>query len=63
MKLKQKIQIKRTKKLFDNTYKYKAVIRCIFAGYFRGNNLQFAQQKLKDSKKVSNGGKIGTMRV
>jgi len=52
MKLKQKIQIKRTKKLFDNTYKYKVVIRCIFAGYFRGNNLQFAQQKLKDSKKT-----------
>jgi hypothetical protein len=52
MKLNQKIQVKRTKKLFDNTYKYKAAILCIFAGYFRGNNLQFAQQKLKDVKKT-----------
>lgn len=52
MKLNQKIQIKRTKKLFDNTYKYKAVIVCLFAGFFRGNNLQFAQQKLKEVKKT-----------
>jgi hypothetical protein len=52
MKLNQKIQIKRTKKLFDNTYKYKASIICIFASYFRGNNIKFAQQKLKDVKKT-----------
>jgi hypothetical protein len=51
MKLNQKIQVKRTKKLFDNTYKYKAAVLCIFAGYFRGNNIQFAQQKLRDVKK------------
>lgn len=52
MKLNQKIQVKRTKKLFDNTYKYKAVIICLFAGFFRGNNLQFAHQKLKEVKKT-----------
>lgn len=52
MKLNQTIQVKRTKKLFDNTYKYKAAVRCIFAGYFRGNNIKFAQQKLKDVKKT-----------
>lgn len=52
MKLNQKIQVKRTKKLFDNTYKYKAVFICLFSGFFRGNNLEFAQQKLKDVKKT-----------
>lgn len=52
MKLNQKIQVKRTKKLFDNTYKYKAAIICIFAGYFRGNNIKFAQDKLKELKKT-----------
>lgn len=52
MKLNQKIQVKRTKKLFDNTYRYKAVIVCLFSGFFRGNNIQFAQQKLKEAKKT-----------
>jgi len=52
MKLNQKIPIKRTKKLFDNTYKYKAVIVNVFAGYFRGNNIQFVQEKLKGVKKT-----------
>lgn len=52
MKLNQKILVKRTKKLFDNTYKYKAALLCVFAGYFRGNNVKYAQQKLKDVKKT-----------
>lgn len=52
MKLNPNIQIKRTKKLFDNTYRFKVVILCIFAGYFRGNAIQFAQQKLKEAKKT-----------
>ena len=54
MKLNQKIIVKRTKKLFDNSYKYKAAVCCIFAGFFRGNNIQFAQQKLKAAKKTGN---------
>jgi hypothetical protein len=52
MKLNPNIQIKRTKKLFDNTYRFKVVILCIFAGYFRGNAVHFAQQKLKEAKKT-----------
>lgn len=52
MKLNQTIPIKRTKKLFDNTYRYKAVVICLFSGFFRGNNIQFAQQKLKEAKKT-----------
>ncbi len=52
MKLNEKIQVKRTKKLFDNTYSYKAVIVCPLSGLFRGNNVQYAQQKLKDIKKT-----------
>ena len=50
MKLNSKIQIKRTKKLFDNTYQYKAVIVCVFSGLFRGKHLQFAEKKLDEFK-------------
>ncbi len=52
MKLEEKILIKRTKKLFDNTYAYKAVIVCPLSNLFRGNNIQYAQQKLKEIKKT-----------
>lgn len=48
MKLNSKIQVKRTSKLFANRYKNKAVIITAFSGFFRGNNLQFAEKKLKE---------------
>lgn len=50
MKLNSKIQIKRPKKLFDNTYQYKAVIVCVFSSLFRGKHLQFAEKKLDEFK-------------
>ena len=50
MKLNSKIQVKRTKKLFDNTYQYKAVVVCVFSSLFRGKNLQFAEKKLEEFK-------------
>jgi hypothetical protein len=52
MKLNQKIPVKRTKKLFDNAYRYKAAIVCVFSSFFRGNNIKFVHQKLKDIKKT-----------
>jgi hypothetical protein len=47
MKLNQKIQVKKTKKLFMDIYQYKAVLVCPVSAWFRGCDLDFARQKLK----------------
>jgi hypothetical protein len=47
MKLNQKILVKKTKKLFMDTYQYKAVLVCPVSAWFRGCNLDFARQKLR----------------
>jgi len=46
MKLNPKIPIKRTKKLFLDTYSYKVVIISVFASVFRGNDLEHTAKKL-----------------
>jgi hypothetical protein len=46
MKLNPKIPIKRTKKLFLDTYRYKVVIVSVFASVFRGNDLDSVSKKL-----------------
>jgi hypothetical protein len=46
MKLSPKIPIKRTKKLFLDTYSYKVVIISVFASVFRGNDLDAVSKKL-----------------
>jgi len=46
MKLNPKIPIKRTKKLFLDTYRYKVVIISVFASVFRGNDLDSVFKKL-----------------
>jgi len=46
MKLNPKIPIKRTKKLFLDTYRYKVVIISAFASVFRGNDLDSVSKKL-----------------
>jgi len=46
MKLNPKIPIKRTKKLFLDTYRYKVVIVSALASMFRGNDLDSVSKKL-----------------
>ena len=48
MKLSKSILIKDTVSLFANKYKYKIVLVCPVAGWFRGNKLDFVLEKLKE---------------
>jgi hypothetical protein len=52
MKLNPKIPIKRTKKLFLDTYSYKVVIISVFASVFRGNDLEHTAKKLSHYEKT-----------
>ena len=51
MKLPKSVQIKDTVSLFSNKYKYKIVLVCPGAGFFRGNKLDYALEKLTEIKK------------
>jgi hypothetical protein len=46
MKLYQTIQTKQTTKLFNNKYKYKIVLVCKSAGWFRGCNFDYVTERL-----------------
>ena len=46
MKLYQTIQTKQTTKLFNNKYKYKIVLVCKSAGWFRGCNFEYVDERL-----------------
>lgn len=48
MKLPKSVLIKQTVSLFANKYKYKIVLVCPVAGWFRGNKLDFVLEKLKE---------------
>lgn len=48
MKLPKSVLVKDTVSLFANKYKYKIVLVCPGAGFFRGNKLDFAIEKLND---------------
>ena len=48
MKLPKSIQLKETVKLFANKYKYKIVLVCPAAGWFRGNRLDYVLEKLDE---------------
>jgi hypothetical protein len=48
MKLPKSILIKDTTSLFANKYKYKIVLVCPVAGWFRGNKLDFVLEKLNE---------------
>lgn len=48
MKLPKSILIKDTVSLFANKYKYKIVLVCPVAGWFRGNKLDFVLEKLTE---------------
>jgi hypothetical protein len=48
MKLPKSIKIKETVSLFANKYKYKIVLVCPVAGWFRGNKLDFVLEKLTE---------------
>lgn len=50
MKLPKSVQIKDTVSLFSNKYKYKIVLVCPGAGFFRGNKLDYALEKLTEIK-------------
>ena len=46
MKLYQTIQTKQTTKLFNNKYKYKIVLVCKSASWFRGCNFDYVNERL-----------------
>ena len=46
MKLYKSIQTKQTTKLFNKKYKYKIVLVCKSAGWFRGCNFEYVDEKL-----------------
>ena len=48
MKLPKSVQIKDTVSLFANKYKYKIVLVCPVAGWFRGNKLDYVLEKLNE---------------
>lgn len=48
MKLPKSVLIKDTVSLFANKYKYKIVLVCPGAGFFRGNKLDYALEKLTE---------------
>lgn len=48
MKLPKSVLIKETVSLFANKYKYKIVLVCPVAGWFRGNKLDFVLEKLNE---------------
>lgn len=48
MKLPKSVLIKDTVSLFANKYKYKIVLVCPVAGWFRGNKLDFVLEKLNE---------------
>ena len=48
MKLPKSVLIKDTVSLFANKYKYKIVLVCPVAGWFRGNKLDFVLEKLTE---------------
>lgn len=50
MKLPQLIKTKHTSKLFFNKYKYKVVLISAGASWFRGNNVDYANDQLQDLK-------------
>lgn len=50
MKLPKSVLIKETVSLFANKYKYKIVLVCPAAGWFRGNKLDYALEKLTEVK-------------
>ncbi len=48
MKLPKSVLIKETVSLFANKYKYKIVLVCPVAGWFRGNKLDYVLEKLNE---------------
>jgi hypothetical protein len=48
MKLPKSVLIKETVSLFANKYKYKIVLVCPIAGWFRGNKLDYVLEKLNE---------------
>jgi hypothetical protein len=42
----QQIKVKNSQKLFNGVYRYKTVIICPVAAWFRGNNIDHADQML-----------------
>ena len=50
MKLPKSVLIKETVSLFANKYKYKIVLVCPIAGWFRGNKLDYVLEKLKNTE-------------